>query len=160
MKILSKTLILLTLSIILASCSKENNDTQLSENAIINYTETKLESKSNKNSSIVIFSNIETADSDYNLLVDKVNFIIDAENKTATLTKDGEAGAFIYNLIEDEKGFLKFNGQKYSSRMKIPKWLCGVGCVLGGFAISMSDGPAPFADMYAIGFTYSCASNC
>jgi len=87
---------------------------------------------------------------------------IDLKNKTAIVTKEGESGAITYELVDNKIDFLSFKEvpQSSSSTSKLPRWMCGAGCVLGGFAISMSDGPAPFADMYAIGFTYSCASGC
>ena len=163
-----KNILKLTLSVIFAtltltSCTKNEETTDANQNAIISFTEKNVSSKLNRtDNSLIEFSNIQTANQNYNAIMEGLEITIDLNNNTATVSKVGDIGTITYDLVESKPGFLNFKekAQKANEQARLPRWLCGAGCALGGFAISMSDGPAPFADMYAIGFTIQCASGC
>jgi uncharacterized lipoprotein YehR (DUF1307 family) len=161
--ILKLTLGVLLVSLSLTSCSKSDDIAEGNKNEIVSFSEKNVSGQSNRtDNSVIEFSDIKTANEDYNTIMNGLEITVDLNNKTATVIKEGETGSIIYDLVESKTGFLSFQEkvQKTGSQARLPRWLCGAGCALGGFAISMSDGPAPFADMYAIGFTINCASGC
>jgi len=161
--ILKLTFGVLLASITLFSCTKSEEIAEVNENAIISFTEKNVSGQANRtDNSLIEFSNIKTANENYNAIMNGLEITIDLNSKTATVIKEGEIGTITYDLVENKSGFLSFKEkvQTADSQARLPRWLCGAGCALGGFAISMGDGPAPFADMYAIGFTIECASGC